>query len=256
MRIAPPPIFRQAKGHKVKIGIMQPYFFPYLGYYDLINRTDRWIVFDVVDYAPKSWMNRNRILHPAQGCQYVSVPVDRHAGDGIIQGVEVLDVAASHGKIRGQIAHYRKGGAPYFRAVERLLDDCFLNLKSNLLRDLNVRSLELVCAYLAIPFKSENLSQMSLSLPEIRHPGQWALEIASAVGADDYLNPPGGRDIFQAAEWTERGVRLGFTRLVSFPYLTKGYQFIEHLSILDVLMWNPPEKVKAYLDSRMNESVD
>ena len=142
--------------------------------------------------------------------------------------------------------------APYFPAVAKLVDDCFSGLQSNLLRDLNVRSMAVVCDYLGIAFNHENLSEMSLTLPEIKHPGQWALEIASALGADAYLNPPGGRDIFLPHEWEERGIQLGFTDLVSFSYPTGHYQFIEHLSIIDVLMWNSPEAVKTYLDSRLD----
>ena len=240
--------------NKITLGIMQPYFFPYLGYYDLINRTDRWIVFDVVKYAPKSWMNRNRILHPNDGWQYISVPVDKHAGEGAIKDVRILDVGVAHNKIRGQIEHYRKGRAPYFSAVAKLIDDCFASLNSNLLRDLNVYSMSVACDYLGVAFNNTNLSEMSLTLPEIKHPGQWALEIASALGADAYLNPPGGRDIFLPHEWEERGIQLGFTDLVSFSYPTGHYPFMEHLSIIDVLMWNSPEVVKTYLDSRLVQS--
>lgn len=234
---------------------MQPYFFPYLGYYDLINRTGRWIVFDVVKYTPKSWMNRNRILHPTDGWQYISTPVNKYAGDGLIKDVQILDASASHNKIRSQIEHYRKGRAPYFSAVSSLVDDCFFGMQGNLLRDLNVRSLALVCAYLGITFNHTNLSEMSLALPVMQRPGQWALEIASALGADAYLNPPGGRGIFQPREWEDRGIQLAFTNLVSFAYPTRHYTFIEHLSIIDVLMWNSPEAVKAYLDSRLDVSA-
>lgn len=246
------PRRKSARGMKsdLMLGIMQPYFFPYLGYYDLINRTDRWIVFDVVKYAPKSWMNRNRILHPAKGWQYISVPVGKPEEGGTIKDVKILDADAAYARIRGQIEHYRKGRAPYYPAVVKLLDDCFSGLQSNRLVDLNVNTLSVVCDYLGIKFKHSILSAMPLALPEIRHPGQWALEISSALGADAYLNPPGGRDIFVQSEWDERGIRLGFTDLVSFKYSTGSYQFIEHLSIIDVLMWNSPENVKAYLDSR------
>ena len=246
-------LFVQNIGDELNLGIMQPYFFPYLGYFDLINRVDQWIVFDVVKYAPKSWMNRNRILHPTTGWQYINIPVNKHAGDGIIKGVQTLDASAAHDKIRGQIEHYRKGGAPHFSAVANLVDDCFSNLTGNLLCNLNVSSISKVCAYLEITFNHTNLSEMSLTLPAIQHPGQWALEIASALDADAYINPPGGRSIFRTDEWENRGIRLCFTDMVSFYYLTKLYTFIEHLSIIDVLMWNSPEMVKAYLDSRLDD---
>lgn len=235
---------------KITLGIMQPYFFPYLGYFDLINRTDRWIVFDVVRYAPKSWMNRNRILHPSAGWQYVSLPVDRHAGTGLILDVPLLDPQAAHDKIQGQIQHYRAAGAPFFHAVSALISQAFTKAASDRLRDVNVASLAAVCTYLELPFHPDNLSDLHLPLPEIQHAGQWALEICDLLGARRYLNPPGGKDIFRPAEWAQRGIELDFTSMVSFSYATGRHQFVEHLSIIDVLMWNPPATVKAYLDSR------
>ncbi len=231
---------------------MQPYFFPYIGYYELIRRTDRWIVFDVVNYVPKSWMNRNRILHPESGWQYVNVPVHKHSGSGTVGDVVLKDADAAYKRIRGQIEHYRKGRAPHFSQVSGLIEDCFSRLEGNRLRDLNTRSLKLVCAYLGIEFNHENLSEMSLELPEINHPGQWALEIADAVGAPSYLNPPGGREIFKSDEWKDREIQLHFSAPTSFAYSTGRYTFVESLSIIDVLMWNPPESINAYFDSRNN----
>ena len=66
---------RAFDGGNMRLGIMQPYFFPYLGYFDLINSTDRWIVFDTVQYIRHGWINRNRILHPNEGWQYIIVPI-------------------------------------------------------------------------------------------------------------------------------------------------------------------------------------
>lgn len=237
-------------GNSLSLGIMQPYFFPYLGYFDLINRTDRWIVFDVVKYGPKSWMNRNRILHPKEGWQYVTVPVDKHSGEGLIRDVQLLNPVAAHARCRGQLEHYRAGRAPFYSAVVRLLDESFDGRAGDRLVDLNVSSLAVTCAYLGIGFSAVRLSEMALNLPEIRHPGQWALEIAALLGAGSYVNPPGGKEIFRQHEWDERGIRLAFTELVEFSYPTGSYRFVEHLSILDVLMWNSPETVKNYLDSR------
>lgn len=242
---------RGVKSDRLVLGIMQPYFFPYLGYYDLINRTHRWIVFDVVKYAPRSWMNRNRILHPTEGWQYITVPVAKSAEGGAIKDVRALDIAGTHKRIRGQLEHYRKGRARYYSAIVELIDECFSGLEGDRLVDLNVRSMVIVCDYLGIPLDYSILSRMPLDLPEVSHPGQWALEICSAVGADAYLNPPGGRNLFVQHEWDERGIRLGFTDLVSFTYSTAPYPFIEHLSIVDVLMWNAPKTVKTYLDSRL-----
>jgi hypothetical protein len=207
----------------MNVGIMQPYFFPYLGYYDLINRTDRWIVFDVVKYTPKSWMNRNRILHPTAGWLYVSVPV-KHSEGVTVGDVVLLNKADAHQRTLGQLEHYRNGRAPFFNATRALVDRAFRESPGDKLRDLN------------------------LKLPAIEHPGQWALEISTALGVAEYVNPPGGQGLFPPEEWSERGIKLTFTELMDFRYPVKDYTFVERLSVLDVMMWNEPAAIKAFLD--------
>ena len=234
----------------MNLGIMQPYFFPYLGYFDLINRVDQWIVFDVVKYSHKGWMNRNRILHPDEGWQYISVPVHKHVGLGRVCDVVPVNLQLTEQRILGQLQHYRKGGAPFFKEVTALVREAFAVPKLVSLSDLNVATLKVVSAYLEIGFDYAVLNQMNLDLPEIDHPGQWALEISCKLGASRYLNPPGGKDIFVPQEWAERGVDLEFTELVDFKYPCGNYAPIQHLSILDVLMWNSADTVKGYLDSR------
>lgn len=220
----------------MKLGIMQPYFFPYLGYFELIARTDRWVVFDVVQYNAKSWMNRNRILHPTQGWQYINVPVT-HAPHGTpIKDIVVKDRAAALARVLGQLEHYRKR-APHFRDVTEIVRTAFSGTSDRLV-DLNVATLAAVCKYLGIGFDYSLCSAMNFQLGDVEHPGQWALEIAKQLGASEYLNPPGGRDIFRPEEWDAAGIKLRFTEMPDFTYGCGPYQFVEHLSILDVLMWN------------------
>ena len=73
----------------MKLGIMQPYFFPYLGYFDLINYSNRWIIFDTVQYIRHGWINRNRILKPGEDWQYISVPLVKHQREILIKDVEI-----------------------------------------------------------------------------------------------------------------------------------------------------------------------
>lgn len=233
----------------MKLGIMQPYFFPYLGYYDLINRTDRWVVFDVVKYTHRTWMNRNRILHPKEGWQYINVPVHKVSEEAAIKDVRIVDKAAAHNRIIGQLAHYRQSRAPFYSRVTQLVDECFTRLDGDSLRDLNVLTLAVPCEYLGIKFDYSILSQMELKLADVQHPGQWALEISHALGAGEYINPPNGKSIFRPEEFQACGITLSFTELIDFRYPCGRYTFVERLSVLDVMMWNSPESIKQYLDS-------
>lgn len=229
------------------LGVMQPYFFPYLGHYQLIQATDRWVVFDTVRYSRKSWMNRNRILHPTRSWQYVSVPV---AGpqEQPVSTVALVDAEAARARILGQLAHYR-GRAPHYAQVCALVEAAFDRMQTPLLRDLNIQSLAVVCEFLDIPFQWSLASELGLDMSSVQHAGQWALEISAALGAQRYINPPGGRGIFRPEEWAARGIELRFLNPKPLEYLTPPYLFEANLSILDILMWNDRATVADFLTS-------
>lgn len=227
-------------------GIMQPYFFPYLGYFDLICRADEWVVFDITQYTPKSWMTRNRILHPSQGWQYINVPIHKHSGRQPIYSILLADKKKCLNHIVGQLGHYKKYAPNYF-AVTRLVEGAFSATNTDSLVELNVNALRGVCAYLDIHFAPIIASQSNLPFPPIEHAGQWALEICTIIGADAYINPPGGRDLFRPEEFYARGIKLMFSEMPSFTYDCRPYAFETHLSIIDVLMWNSPQQVRDYL---------
>ena len=227
------------------LGVMQPYFFPYFGYFDHISRCDKWVVFDISQYTPKSWISRNRILHPKSGSMYINCDV--HGSQNmIIADVRLKDADASRRKLLGRLCHYRKY-APYYRQVTAIVEQSFSEAESDSLTDVNISALRAVCGYLGIHFSPVIASEAGFPLPRIVHSGQWALEIADLLGADTYLNTPGGRELFRPEEFSARGIRLAFTRVPEFTYACGPFQFESKLSILDVLMWNSLEEVRARL---------
>lgn len=230
----------------MKLGIMQPYPFPYIGYFELIARVDRWIAFDVVQYNRHSWMNRNRILHPAHGWQYFTIPVRKAAHGTRLTAVSVADRDEAERRILAQLDHYRRR-APYHGVVTDIVRDTFSRTRSDGLVALSLASLAAVTERLGIPFAAERCSALELALDDVEHAGQWALRIASALGASEYLNPPGGRELFRDDEWRAAGIRLSFTRMNQLRYDCKPYAFHENLSILDVLMWCSLGEINAYL---------
>jgi hypothetical protein len=232
----------------MRLGIMQPYFFPYIGYFELIAGTDKWIVFDVVQFNQKSWMSRNRILHPEEGWQYISIPVKKSPHGTPIHKIRVKDKDAALTRLHGQLDHYKRH-ASYFSDVLDVVNSAF-SINSDRLVDLNVKALASVCDYLGICFDYSLCSEMDLDLGMIEHPGQWALEICKQMGANEYLNPPGGKDIFRQSEWDAAGITLSFNDMPDFTYRCDPYGFIENLSILDVLMWNDPSIIAKALQPR------
>ncbi len=226
----------------MRMGIMQPYFFPYLGHFSLIAAVDEWIVFDVTQYTPKTWMNRNRILRPDTGWQYVTVPLSNSSISIRTHEAMALSLSEAKANVVGKLSHYRKK-APYFEAVNALINEVFDSAMDDSLVHLNVRGLNAVCRYLNIPFSYRICSELNLPLPEKLGPGEWALEICSQLGATSYVNPASGRDIFDPAAFARRGVSLQFAQPEEFIYDTSPYKYESNLSILDVLMWNSPSVV-------------
>ena len=111
-------------GNKLTLGIMQPYFLPYPGHFSLIAAVDEWIVFDITQYTPKTWINRNRILHPNMGWQYITVPLAHSSTSIRIHEAQVRNLAETKANIAGKLSHYKKK-APYFTAVAALVDEIF-----------------------------------------------------------------------------------------------------------------------------------
>jgi len=232
-----------------RMGIMQPYFFPYLGHFSLIAACDDWVVFDISQYTPKGWMNRNRVRHPDGPPNWVSVPLRNGSISIRTCEAQVQDVAATERMVLGKLSHYRKR-APFARAVEALVREAFaLPAGDESLVHLDVRALGAVCAYLGLPFAPKICSELDLALPPDLGPGDWALEIASRLGAGSYLNPASGRALFDPAAFAARGLELAFLQPRSWSYAAGPFEPLADLSILDVLMWNDPATVRAALQS-------
>ena len=229
----------------MKLGIMQPYFFPYLGYYSLIRHTDKWIIFDDVQFIRHGWIERNRILKPAEGWQYIAVPLTKHDRFDTIKNIRIRNSEDWKGKIVRQIEHYKK--APHFQQIKELITDA-LNIETESIVDLNAHILKITCAYLSIPFEINVFSQMNLEIEPVNHPGDWALHISKALNAEEYINPPNGIELFNSQLFEEANIRLSFLTNNLPSYSQRRPQFENGLSIIDVLMYNSVEKTLDMID--------
>jgi len=226
----------------MKLGIMQPYFFPYLGHFALIAAVDEWIVFDITQYTRKSFINRNRVLHPSHGWQYISIPL-RHSSIHIrILEAKIADSRDQERYVLGKISHYKKH-APYYGQVCEIVRRAFAGITHESLVSLNVAGLQTVCEYLGLPFSHRLCSQLNIAFPDNLLPGQWAPWLSGRLFADVYINPVGGRELFDPSDFAREAVSLRFLDFKPFVYDTPGYIFEDSLSILDVLMWNSSDEI-------------
>lgn len=232
----------------MKLGIMQPYFFPYIGYFQLINAVDRWIAFDDIQFIDKGWINRNRVLHPdpVKEWQYITLPLDKRGQFDKICDISIKSQVDWRSQILGKLTSYKKK-APYYDQTIDFVRDCFDADETNLSRFV-IRSLKMTAQYVGIQTPIDVQSEMDLHLPKIEHPGQWALRISEAVGASEYINSLGGAEIFRQEEFESAGVTLTFLQPTLAPYSQRRDGFVGGLSIIDALMFNDREKCAKLIE--------
>lgn len=229
----------------MKLGIMQPYFFPYIGYFQLIHATDHYIFFDTPQYEKRGWMNRNRIINLKEGTTYISVPTVKAPQSTPINEMRISYQEAWEQKILAQLDIYKKR-APYFQNVRELVSDVF-SKKYDSISELNIASVVSSCNYMGLPLQYSIFSKMNLDVPAVCEPDEWALNIAKALGYEEYINAPGGEAFFNKEKYANAGIDLRFILPNLSPYVQKIGRFESGLSIIDVMMYNSPEEISHML---------
>lgn len=230
----------------MRLGIMQPYFFPYLGYYSLAKKTDLFILFDTVQFIRHGWIERNRILKPVEGWQYIAVPLEKNTITISINEAKIRKTEDWKNKIYRQIEHYKKR-APYYSQTIEVIKDA-LNIETDSIVKLNENVLKVTCDYFGISLNIEIFSEMNLQIEKVNHPGEWALNIAKAMSASEYLNPTGGVEIFQPEQFKKAGIGLSFIGNNLAPYRQGRSTFEPGLSIIDVMMFNDTRQINDLID--------
>jgi hypothetical protein len=229
----------------LRLSLMQPYFFPYLGYFSLIRHSDLWVVFDSPQFIKGGWIERNRILHPADGWCYIRVPLVKHPSSTPINQVKIRTSEPWREKLLAQVVHYKS--APYYSLVVSFLKDA-LDTTAKDIAALNVHLLEKCCRYLEMPFHYTQFSALPVSTMTAPSPDEWGLLTTQAFGAGEYLNAAGGLTFFDRSKYERAGIRLTFVRPRLRPYDQNRNTFQGGLSILDVMMFNDPRAIREMLD--------
>jgi len=212
--------------------IMQPYFVPYIGYFQLIASVDLLIVYDNIKYTKKGWINRNRILQRDRAVPF-SLPLK---GDSDVLDVRDRELSAdfSGTTLLNQITGtYRR--APYYAQTLPLVEDIVQTEERNLFRFLD-QSIRKTCAHLGI---LTTITPSSAIAIDHRLKGQSkVLALCGAIEAGTYINAIGGVDLYSRGEFRTQGVELRFIRSTPFTYPQFGSEHVPWLSIIDVLMFN------------------
>jgi hypothetical protein len=222
---------------------MQPYFMPYIGYFQLIAAVDLFIVYDNIKYTKKGWINRNRILRNGADVM-VSLPLAA-ASDSCDVVERQLAPDFKPQKLLAQIAGaYR--AAPFFRETMPLIERIMLFEDWNLFR-FNLHSIQQVCAHLGVTTPIRVSSDFAIDHALTAQ--DKVLALCEAARADIYVNPIGGVGLYAREAFQARGIELRFQRSDPFDYRQFGADFVPWLSIIDVMMFNPIDRISKCLAS-------
>lgn len=227
----------------MKLAIMQPYIFPYIGYFQLIKEVDKFVIYDDVNFINRGWINRNNILVNGQAALF-TVPLHKASQNKWIREVGIGQDPKWRKKLLKMLnLAYKK--APYFQEVfplvEKVIEEEYANIA-----ELALASIRAVADYLAITTKIENSSTIYQN-NELK--GQYRiLDICLKEGAQTYINPIGGMELYDNSYFEEHKIDLRFIQTQSYTYTQLNKTFVPHLSIIDILMFNKKEEVHALLN--------
>lgn len=227
----------------MRVAIMQPYFFPYVGYFQLIGSVDLFIVYDNIKYTKKGWINRNRMLQNGKDVMF-SLPL-KSGSDALDVRDRELAADFSRDKLLNQISGtYRR--APYFAQAFPLVEQAIRHDESNLFKFLH-HSIAATCRHLGIA--TEIRISSDVPVDHGLKSQDKVLALCEAVGARTYINPIGGLELYSGDAFRARGVELKFIKSKPFDYAQFGAEFVPWLSIMDVMMFNPRDAVRACIES-------
>lgn len=227
----------------MKLGIMQPYFFPYIGYFSLIEYSDEFIFFDTPQYISHGWVNRNRILSQQNEPTYITVPIKKAPQETAVKDISIDNNSNWKEKIYGQLCVYKKR-APKYKHVIELVHEILDAQEWDNLSELNIYSTERVCKEIGIGCTFDVFSKMNLEIEKVKAPDEWALYITKALGGDVYVNPPGGKSFFNKEKYDDLDIELVFLESNLPTYIQRIGKWIQGLSIIDVMMFCENNEIK------------
>ncbi|SIT93823.1 WbqC family protein [Pontibacter indicus] len=230
----------------MKLAIMQPYFFPYIGYFQLINSVDKFIVYDDVTFIKQGWINRNNILLNRKPHLF-TVPLESASSFNFIKDTRLNQKfystwAEKFTKTLEQ--NYKR--APLLNATMTLVEEV-LSTPTDTVSGLALKSLTLISDYLGI---NTEIIPSSVSYGNTHLKGQArVLDICKQEHALHYINPIGGQELYSKGDFLEHGLKLNFIKPNASTYRQfDNDEFVPWLSIIDVLMFNDRKVVRQMLE--------
>lgn len=225
----------------MKVGIMQPYFLPYIGYWQLLNAVDKYVIYDDVNFIKGGWINRNRILMNNEA-KLFNVQMQGASPNKLINEVEVSQNLVWKKKFLKTIENaYRK--APFYNDVFPIIEEIINCDEVNLALYL-ANSIRKICDYLNI--KTEIIISSDLKKDNDLKSQDKVIAICKELNGTEYYNAIGGQELYSYEDFKNEGIKLSFLKTSEIRYKQFKNDFISNLSILDVLMFNSKDEINKF----------
>ena len=223
---------------------MQPYIFPYIGYFQLINAVDKFVIYDDVNFINKGWINRNRILNNGKDSLF-TIPLKEASQNKLINEIEInWDIAWKSKFLKTLEQCYKK--APFYSEILPIIEQT-LSIDNEPVSKVIEHNLRLICNYLDI--KTEIISSSALYQNTHLKAQERILDICLQEKVSQYINPIGGLELYDKDFFETKNLQLNFIKSNSIEYPQFKNEFVPWLSMIDVLMFNSKDKIKEFLDN-------
>lgn len=228
-----------------EIAIMQPYFLPYIGYFQLLNKVDEFVLYDNIEYTKKGWINRNRMLQNGKA-EYFTLPLKKDSdflniNQRFLAENSKLEIEKTLRKIK---ANYMK--APMFNSFFPIVEDIFLYNEKNLFSFI-LHSIKTMMEYIGVSTPIIISSKLSDNIEQLKNQEK-VIQICKERNAISYINPIGGVELYNKPSFQENGIELNFMQANNIQYQQFKNEFVPFLSILDVGMFNEKEEIQIFLN--------
>ncbi len=231
-------------GNRMRVGIMQPYIFPYIGYFQTINTVDKYVIYDDIQFIKGGWINRNRLLINGKASM-ITLKIKKENFNLNINEKSLVDNFEYENNKFLKSIELAYSRAPYFGDMINVIRD-ILNYKEKNLSRFITNSIVKICNFLEI--NTEIIISSQLKKDKSLTGQEKVIHVNKILGSDTYINAIGGMELYSKAKFKEQEIDLFFIKIKEVKYKQFNGDFIPNLSIIDVLMFNSKEEVKRLLN--------
>ena len=227
-----------------KLAIMQPYFLPYIGYWQLLNAVDEFVLLDDVTFIKQGWINRNRIKIN-EAAHFITLPLNKLSSNRLIKDITISNNSHWQKKILKSIEQNYVKASNYEQVIPLIKE--IINYEADYCVDYIKNSLLAVANYLEI--HTPMIRASSLQITTSKKASERVIEICQHRETTTYINAIGGTELYDNEQFSRADIELKFLKTLPITYQQIGSQFISSLSIVDMLMNNSKEQLKRFLAS-------